>query len=73
MPEDAKIFENFKYMSLSDSVINWANRIMKYQGGYERKNMKQFAIKAGYDIKTTGPELTEWYCKLLKLEIENEE
>ena len=73
VPEDAKICENFKYMSLSDSVINWANRIMKYQGGYERKNMKQFAIKAGYDIKTTGPELTEWYCKLLKLEIENEE
>ncbi|GAA0798417.1 glycosyltransferase family 1 protein [Faecalicatena orotica] len=67
IPIEAKICENMKYYSLKDSATKWAEEILQYADGFERKNMKNEAVASGYDINTAAKKMTLWYKKLLSL------
>lgn len=66
IPEEAKICENMSYYSLNDSAKTWAENALKYATGFERKNMKDYAVQSGYDIETAADKMTAWYCDLMK-------
>ena len=50
---EVAITDNVEFMSLNKSAKAWADRIMKYSNGYERKDTSQEIVSAGYDIKST--------------------
>ena len=54
---EVAITDNVEFMSLNSSAEVWADRIMKYSNGYERKDTSQEIVSAGYDIKSTA----KWY------------
>lgn len=64
IPNEAKITENFIYMSLNKSAKEWSEEILKYKDGYERKNMYDQIVSAGYDIKYAAKELEDFYLSL---------
>ncbi|MFV0527239.1 MAG: glycosyltransferase family 1 protein [Lachnospiraceae bacterium] len=67
IPIEAKISDNMKYLSLHDSVRTWANLVLSFSRGYERKNMKGCAEDLGYDINFAAQKMTKWYCELLDI------
>lgn len=67
VPSEAKICENFYYLSLNDSSNCWAKKIEKISTNYERIDMTQCATNAKYDIKEAAKKMTEWYCSLLHI------
>lgn len=66
IPKEANITELFQYMSLDDSVEKWASSILKYENGYERKNMSNEIKKRGYDILSSSEWLRQFYLNLDK-------
>ena len=67
LPVEAKICENLHFISLKDSTSVWAEAALKNSAGHIRKDMSSCARKSGFDIKTEGVKLSEWYCQLLGL------
>lgn len=49
--------------SLSDSPEKWADKILQYENGYERRNTYNELKSAGYDIKDTAKKLQEFYLE----------
>ena len=64
IPEEAKVTNLFEYQSLSENSENWADCVLQYAKGYERKNMYSDICKAGYDIGTTTQWIENFYHKL---------
>lgn len=60
VPSEANITELFEYLSLSDSPEKWADKILTNKD-YQRKNMQQAIIDAGYGIKQAAKKLEEIY------------
>ena len=67
VPEEARICDNFEYLSLNDSAAVWAQEVLNNAENTERRNMKQAAVEAGYDIDTAAKKMTEWYKTLLHI------
>lgn len=67
VPVEAKICDNMKYLRLNDPAEKWANLLLQYTDSFVRKNMKEAAIKAGYDIKPAAQKMTEWYKQILSI------
>ncbi len=63
IPKEAQITELLEYMSLSDSPEKWAEKILSYNTGYERKNMFAEIKVAGYDIADSAKQLEELYIE----------
>lgn len=63
---EVAITDNIEFMSLNSSAEVWADRIMEYRDGYERKNSRREIITAGYDVKQSANELENFYIKILK-------
>lgn len=61
IPEEAKITDLIEFMSLTDTPEKWAERILSYNDGYERRNMLDEIKKNGYDIKQSAAQLEEIY------------
>ncbi|MCL2773487.1 MAG: glycosyltransferase family 1 protein [Oscillospiraceae bacterium] len=59
--EEGKITNLAEYVSLKKSTSYWAEQILHYTNGYERKNMQEEIIKAGFDIKKTAYWLQKFY------------
>lgn len=55
------VTENVHMMSLKDSAEKWANKILEVCSNFERKNVQQQIIDAGFDIRTTAKWLQEFY------------
>lgn len=53
-----------EYMSLSESAEKWADKILSYNNGYERKDVSREIKSAGYDIKDSAKQLEDLYCNL---------
>ena len=49
--------------SLNKSASEWANIILKYKDGYERKNTLDDIRKSGYDIQSTTDWLQNFYLE----------
>lgn len=51
------------FVSLDESPKHWAERILRYNEGYERKNMHDAVSGAGYDMVTTAKEIETFYIE----------
>ena len=65
LPVEAKICDNFHFMPLRDSAVRWAEEALRISDGHVRKDMSIYARESGFDVKTQGERLSEWYCSLL--------
>lgn len=63
---EVAITDNVEFMSLNKSAKAWADIIMKYSDGYERKDTSQEILSASYDVKQIANELENFYIKILK-------
>lgn len=63
---------NIEYLSLGINVREWADKILKWNNNYERKDTSDLIKLAGYDIKTQAKQLQEFYCQKYKDWCENE-
>ena len=63
---EVAITDNIEFMSLNSSAEAWADRIMKYRDGYERKDTSQEIVAAGYDIQQSTKWLESFYLAQLK-------
>ncbi|MGN0522546.1 MAG: glycosyltransferase family 1 protein [Eubacterium sp.] len=59
----AKITDLFESVSLEEPAEKWADAVLKYADGYERKNTLQAVIDAGYDVKATAKRLLKFYSE----------
>ena len=61
VPEEAKITGLLEYVSLDKPASYWAEKVLSYDCGYERKNMRDGIKNAGYDIKEGSKRLEDFY------------
>lgn len=61
---EVQITDNAKFLSLEESILNWANEILNNQN-YIRKNMKEEVIKSGYSIEVEAKKLEKRYMELV--------
>lgn len=61
---EVKITDNVTFLGLDDSPAKWADEVLKYKDGYERKDMTKQVIEAGYSIKEEAKKLQELYEKI---------
>lgn len=65
IPHEVKLTNYVKFLSLKDSPDIWANEVLKYANGYERKDTHPVLIKNGYEINSAARDLEEYYLKLV--------
>lgn len=61
VPQEAIISDLCEYMPLTDGPEKWAEKILTYVNGYERKDMSKEIAAAGYDIRTSAKQLENIY------------
>lgn len=61
VPEEAHVSKNLEYIPLDESEIYWANKILKYDNYYERKDMYKDICEHKYDIESVSNKLQEFY------------
>ena len=54
--KETALTDLIEYISLEKSAAHWADKILVYNNGYERRNMQEEIKLAGFDIK----ELSSW-------------
>lgn len=59
--DEVKITDNVEFVSLNQSPKYWAEQVLKYTGGYERKNNVKEICDAGYDVKENARWLEIYY------------
>ena len=62
---ETKFCDNLRFMSLKRSASEWAEEALRISDGHVRKDMSIYARESGFDVKTQGERLSEWYCSLL--------
>jgi len=66
IPEDVCITRNIFVLSLSESSFTWASKTLSVYDNFNRKNMQDEVIKAGFDIKENARWLENYYVNLIK-------
>ncbi len=61
IPEDCLLTENIEVISLDKSAGEWAQEVLKYADGYERRDTFADIAAAGFDIKENAKWLEEFY------------
>lgn len=61
--EEVKITDNVEFISLDKSPVYWAEQVLTYENGYERKNTYAKIYDAGYDVSENAKWLQEFYLK----------
>lgn len=61
IPDDCRITENIEIISLSKSAEFWAEQVLRYADGYERKNTFGDIVAAKFDIRENAEWLEEFY------------
>lgn len=61
VPKEAKATDYLVYVDLEQSAEEWADIVLKYNNGYERKDMCNEIIESGFDIKTVAKKLESFY------------
>lgn len=51
-------------ISLNKQAVEWADELLKYRDKQHAVNGKEYAYKAGYDVRNTAKELTKFYCRV---------
>ena len=63
--DEAAITPNIQFLPLDKPAALWAERILQYSNGYERKNMEATITAAGYDIETQVKEMEKLYREMI--------
>ena len=66
IPNEAYLTDLIEREYLSSSSSQWANRILKYVDGYDRRDTSDIIKSMGYDIKETTKWLQEFYINVIK-------
>ncbi len=66
IPHDCRITDGVETVSLEKSADFWADRVLKYAHGYERKNTLKEISAAKFDIKENAEWLEEFYLNEYK-------
>lgn len=61
VPKEAFLSEVIEYVSLSAPKEEWAEKVLRYQQGYERPNTFEQLRDAGYDIESVAKEMEHFY------------
>lgn len=61
VPQVVDISGNIEFLSLRESVEKWAEKVLEFKSGYERRDMQESINNAGYDIRLTAKYLEEFY------------
>lgn len=59
--KEAKITDLLEFMSLTDTAEAWAEKVLSYNNGYERRDMSDEIKKAGFDIEYWAKQLERLY------------
>ncbi|MDK2901610.1 MAG: hypothetical protein PWR14_514 [Thermosediminibacterales bacterium] len=62
--DEIKIIDLVEFVSLSKSPKEWAQKILKYANGYNRKNVYKEILNAGYEVKYAAKKLQDYYLNL---------
>lgn len=66
VPTEAKITDDFIYRTLNQPASEWAEAILQFENGYDRKDASEIIAKAGFDIATNAKRLEDFYLNRLK-------
>lgn len=64
--DEVCITDNIYTMSLKDSAEKWANKVLTVCKDFQRKNVRQQIVDAGFDIRTTAKWLEDFYLERYK-------
>ena len=64
VPLEAKLIDNFKYLSLNDAIELWVNSIIELTDNNVRYSNSVLISKNGYDIVIEAKKLENWYLEL---------
>lgn len=66
MTKETKVLDTTEFLSLNQSVEEWANDIVKKQSKYERKDVKNIIADNNFDIIFESKKLENKYCIFLR-------
>jgi len=66
IPDEVRITNLVKFMSLHKSAEAWAEKILQFANNMKRVDMREEIKNAGYDVKEQVKLLSELYTQLLK-------
>ena len=72
VPQEAKMTDLVEYLSLSDSVELWAEKILSCVNEYDREKYYKNIIEAGYDVNETAKWLEKFYLDLYESMLRND-
>lgn len=61
--EEVRITDLVKFVPLNESAEFWADEVLKYRKGFQRRNTSKEIIDAGFSIEDTVKQLTKIYIK----------
>ncbi|WP_172628858.1 glycosyltransferase family 1 protein [Paenibacillus odorifer] len=64
IPKDTNISGIVEFISLNESSIYWAGKILDLRNNYKRTNLVNELIQSGYDIKQTSYWLQRFYLEM---------
>lgn len=64
--DEVKITDNVEFNSLDQLPEYWAKQVLKYAGGYERKNTYKEICDAGYDVKENAKWMKSFYMHCMQ-------
>jgi len=64
--DEVNITDLVEYISLNKSAEYWAEKIMKFSQGFERRNTYSEIVEAGYDIESVAKWYQEFYLRVLE-------
>ena len=62
---ETKFCDNLEFMSLNHSAGEWAREALRISEGHIRRDMRDIARNAGFDVRTQAAKMSKWYCDLL--------
>jgi len=64
--EEIKLTDLIDFISLKKPSVYWAEKVLKYADGYERKNTYKEICNTGYDVKKNAKWIEIFYINLFK-------
>lgn len=62
---EIEITDMAKFISLNEQPAKWAEKILQYAEGYERRNMKSEIVASGYSIHTEAIKMQNMYLDMV--------
>lgn len=66
IPQETNITKNIKYLSLDEGIEKWSAAIGQSIDGFQRTDVYNAIVEAGYDISQSANELESFYIKKVK-------